>query len=119
MSINERIIAAVTPIVPTCVPGVYVPGVGQENAVYCTFNYSENPDSFGDDAPEAMRYLCQLHFYAPQRSADGMSNNTLATRKALRRAIFAAGFTYPSAEDASDEEYQHYVLEFQDVDGEV
>ena len=109
-----------TPVVAVCVPGIYRPNAGETAAtVYCTFNYSEIPDSFGDNGPGAMRYLCQVHFYAPWNVSDGESNNTLATRKALRRSIFAAGFTYPSVEDASDSDYQHFVFEFEDCDGEV
>lgn len=118
-TINQRIIAAVTPVVLTCVPDIYQPNTGEEVSTYCTFNYSELPDDFGDDAPGAMRYLVQVHLYAPWKTGDGESNDTMATRKALRRALFAAGFTYPSVENSSDESYQHFVFEFEDFDGEV
>ena len=119
MNINERIIQAVTPVVSVCVPGTYTPNVGEESATYCTFNYTEMPDDFGDDAPGAVRYLCQLHLYAPWKTAAGESNNMLAVRKALRQNLFGAGFTYPSVEDASDSDYQHFTFEFEDCDGEV
>lgn len=129
-TINERIIAAVAPVVPVCVPGVYAPDAGEAaEAVYCTFNYTEHPAQFGDDGPGVLRYQCQVHFFAPRLMAAGVSGNTLATRKALRRALFAAGFTYPSVTDASDwadtssrsgaRDYQHFVFEFEDTDGEV
>lgn len=118
-TINQRIIQAVTPVVLTCVPGTYHPDVGEEATTYCTFNYTEMPDDFGDDAPGAMRYLVQVHLYAPWKTAAGVSNDTMATRKSLRQALFAAGFTYPSVEDASDKEYQHFVFECEDFDGEV
>ena len=56
MSINETIIQAVTPIVPVCVPDVYRPDAGETPAeVYCVFNYTESPDVFGDDEPQAIR----------------------------------------------------------------
>lgn len=120
MTINERIIQAVTQVVPVCVPGFYAPDAGEQAAtVYCTFNYTETPDSFGDDAPGAVRYLCQIHLYAPWTPAAGESNNTLAMRKALRRALTAAGFTAPSVTDASDEDGQHYVFECEDCDGDA
>lgn len=120
MTINERIISAVKPVVLTCVPGFYTPDAGEQAAtVYCTFNYTETPDSFGDGAPEAMRYLCQIHLFAPWRTAAGESNNTRPTRQALRQALFAAGFTFPTVTDASDADYQHYVFECEDFDGEV
>lgn len=119
MTINERIIQAVTPVVPVCVPDRYDPNQGEASATYCTFNYTEIPDSFGDDAPEDIRYLIQLHFHAPLDAASGASNNTMAVRKALRQAVFAAGFTYPTVQNASDDSGQHYVLEFEGLDGEV
>lgn len=117
-TINERIIEAVTPVVAVCVPDPLVADAGEAPAEYCTFTYSEIPDDFGDNAPGAMRYLVQVHYYAPWKTSDGESNNTMATRKALRRAL-AAGFTYPSVEDASDGDSQHFTFEFEDFDGEV
>lgn len=119
MTINERIIQAVTPVVATCVPDPYAPDVGEAETTYCTFNYSELPDSFGDDEPEVIHYLVQLHFYAPLLGENGESSNTLPTRKTLRRSIYAAGFTYPSVENLTDSVSQHFVFEFEDFDGEV
>lgn len=103
MSINERIINAVTPIVSECVPDFY----DGEAEIYCTFNGDATPVAFGDDRPRARRWLLQLHFYCPR------GYNSLATRLNLSRAIHGAGFTYPTEEDASDEVGQHFVLEFQ------
>ena len=119
MSINARIIQAVTPVVSVCVPEPYDPASGDAAPEYCTFSYTEMPDSFGDDGPEVIRYLIRLNYYAPLHAGNGGSNNTMARRKALRQAIFSAGFTYPSVENATDDEYQHFVYEFEDVDGEV
>ena len=113
-TINQRIIEAVLPVVPVCVPDVYDPDPAETPAdKYCIFNYTEMPDDFGDDAPGAMRYLCQLHYYAP------LGVNTISTRKELRRALHGAGFTYPSVDNATDGESQHFVFEFEDCDGEV
>jgi hypothetical protein len=61
MSLNSIIRAAITPIVPECVPDQYT-GTATE---YCTFNYSEIPDAFGDESPHAIRYLVQLHYFLP------------------------------------------------------
>ena len=86
MSINETIIKAVTPIVPVCVPDVYRPDAGETPAeVYCTFNYTESPDVFGDDEPQAIRYLIQLHLYLPLRQTP------LRLKRQLRRAMLDAG----------------------------
>lgn len=119
MSINARIIEAVTPVVSVCVPEPYDPNSGEAASEYCTFEYTEMPDSFGDDGPEVIRYLIRMNYFAPLSTVNGASNNTMARRKALRQAIHDAGFTYPSVENATDDEYQHFVYEFEDVDGEV
>lgn len=103
MSINERIINAVKPIVPDCVPDAYD---GEED-FYCTFNGTAVPVGFGDNRPRARRWLMQVHFYCPK------GYNSLARRLSLCRAIHGAGFTYPTEENASDGDGQHYVLEFE------
>ena len=109
MSINSTIRAAVTPIVPICVPDQY-DGMATE---YCTFNYSEIPDSFGDDSPHAIRYLVQLHYFFPTGA------NPYAKKKQLKNALLNAGFTYPSVTNASDGDGQHNVFECEYVDGDV
>lgn len=119
MSINERIIQAVTPVVAVCVPGIYIPNVGEEQTIFCTFNCTEAPDSFGDGEPGAMRYFCQVHLNAPWKTPAGESNNTLALRKDLQQSIFAAGFSYPRVIDTGDSEYQRFTFEFEGFDGEV
>ena len=103
MSINERIIKAVTPIVPECVPDLYE----GEAEIYCTFNGNAVPVGFGDNRPRARRWLLQVHFYCPK------GYKSLALRLSLCRAIHGAGFTYPTEENASDGDGQHYVLEFE------
>lgn len=118
MSVNSRIIEAVRPVLSVCVPEPYTPTGEDAEREYCTFQYSEVPDSFGDDGPEVVRCLIQLHYYAPLQLTSG-SNNTLAKRKALRMSLFRAGFTYPSVVDASDLDGQHFVFEFEDLDGRV
>lgn len=107
MALEERIRAAVLPIVPVCEPNVD-PGEAEE---YCTFNFDEQPEMSGDDAPQAIRYLCQLHYFLPK------GRRPTATKKDLCRALLAAGFTYPAVVNASDDVSQHYVFEFQDVVG--
>ena len=109
MSINSTIRAAVTPIVPECVPDRYT---GTETE-YCTFNYSEIPDAFGDESPHAIRYLVQLHYFLPAGA------NPYAKKKQLKNALLSAGFTYPSVTNASDADGQHYVLEAEYCDGDV
>lgn len=109
MDIYERICTAVTPVVPVCVPVTYT-GAAQE---YCTFNVTDIPDAEGDNAPTQMRHLVQLHYYLP------LDQNPILTKRALRQAVLAAGFTYPEETNSSDDDGYHYVLEFEDVDGDV
>ena len=95
MSIEERLIAAVTPVVPVCVHGVYT---GTEE-VYCTFNLSQTPDSFGDDEPD--------------------TGDPRALRRQLRRALLEAELGAAIVEDASDADNVHLVFEFEALDLEV
>jgi len=109
MSLNQIIKSAVEPIVPVCVPDLYT-GEAEE---YCTFNYTEKADCFGDDEPEVIVYLVQLHWFLPT------GQNPLAKKKAIRRALMAADFTCPEVLHADDEDGQHYIFECEYVDGDV
>lgn len=115
MSINATIKAAVEPIVPICVPDLYS-GTATE---YCTFNYTELPDSFGDETPGAIRYLVQLHYFCPYIGKNGSYFNPYTKKKQLKNALLNAGFTYPSVTNASDADGQHIVFETEYVDGDV
>lgn len=106
MNIDERIRAAVLPIVPVCEPDFYD---GLES-IYCTFNLNEIPVAFGDNAPRHSRCLIQLHLFAPGHPKPV---TTRQIRWDLCRAILAAGFTYPEVTNASEKDEQHYVLEFE------
>lgn len=107
MTINERIIRAVTTVVPVCTPNIY----RGEQETYCTFNYTEIPVGHGDNSPHAVRYLIQVHFHCPA------TQNSVATRKALRKALLDADFTAPVISDLTDDLDQHYVLECEGVEG--
>lgn len=111
MTLNEEIIAVVSPIVPVCVPDLLVTEAGETPPErYCTFNYTELPDGLGDNCAALTRALVQVHYFAPLRES------TIKTRHALRDAIAAVDdFTLPSIENATDETGQHYVLEFDAV----
>lgn len=110
MSLGDRIVAAVNPIVPICQANVYT---GDEEE-YCEYNATEIPEAFGDNRPRAIRYLVQLHWYFPLRS------DPRAVKRQIRKAIMAqTGFTCPTVTDASDRDGGHLVFEFEVVDGEV
>ena len=109
VNLDERIRAAVLPVVPVCEPDFYE----GDAEIYCTFNVNEMPTSFGDDAPRHMRCFVQLHLFAPGWPKPP---STRSLRRELCRAVLAAGFTYPEVTDASEKETQHYVLEFEGVE---
>lgn len=103
-SINERIRAVVTPIVPDCVPDQY----GGEAEIYCVFYVAERATAFEDDVPTATCSSVTLHLYAP------IGRNTLQLRQDLRRAIAAAeDFTAPTVLPDNDAGEQHYIFEFE------
>ena len=109
MSINSTIRAAVTPIVPVCVPDVYT-GTEKE---YCTFNYNEIPDMHAESKPTAIRYIVQVHWMLPRTS------NPDTKKKQIKNALWGAGMTYPSVTNASDADGFHFIFECEATDGEV
>lgn len=109
MTIEDRLTAAVTPVVATCVHGVYT-GTAE---IYCTYNFFSTPDCFGDDEPEAYLHAGQLHLFMP------VNSDPRALKKQLLRALLDADLGPATVEDASDEDNIHLVFEFEAVGGEV
>lgn len=107
MGLNEKLVAAVEPIVSTVRPDMYVPAVGENIDEWCTYDRDEYPRLMASGAPRRMLSLYQLHYFCdngvnPQDKLD-----------ALRLAVFRAGFTFPTLTNASDSDGQHWVLEFE------
>jgi hypothetical protein len=115
MSIDATIRTALTPIVPIVKPIVYA-GTELE---YIVFNYTELPALHADNRPHAIRYLVQLHWFAPWRTESGVAINPNVKKKQIKQALANADFTYPRVINASDDEGQHFVFEFEAVDGDV
>lgn len=109
MSLERRILDAVTPVVPDCVADRYT----GDSDTYCTFNATELPAAIGDNAQHAIRYLVQLHYFSP------FSSNPRSAKKRLRQALLSAGFTSPTVTPVDDDIDRHLVFEFEDVDGDV
>lgn len=107
MSLNETLAAAVEPVVPIVRPDSYQPAPGEEPDEWCTYNRAASPRLHAGGAPRRKVYLYQLHYFLP------LGRNPEATLAALEKAVFCAGFTYPAAQDASDADGQHWVLEFE------
>ena len=78
MTLNERIIAVVTPIVPVCVPDLLVTEAGETPPEeYCTFDYTQTAGLAGDDGTDVGLARVQLHYLAPLKAS------TVAKRRAL------------------------------------
>lgn len=99
-----------TLLVPIGLPVAQSTYTGTADA-YIVFNFTAIPSAFADDAPQYERYLIQIHLFAPAKQS-----MTDAEREVKER-VFAAGYTWPSRMDASDEarsatgSTRHIVLE--------
>lgn len=101
MNLDERIRTALDGVCDVIVPQVYT-GDAQE---YIVFNYSEYPLVFADDAPQSIGYSVQVHLFMP------LKVNPNTKKDSIKNALFSAGFSYPSIQDVTDDEGQHYVFE--------
>lgn len=109
--IDDNIQAAVKQLVPVCVPDFYT-GAEKE---YCTYNYNEIPTAYGDNCPQAVRYLVQVHWFLPLKKRPHPKKRELGRALGeMKRCV-----TWPTVTNASDELAQHYVYEFQALDTEV
>lgn len=78
---------------------------------YLLFNFTTIPSAFADDRPQYDRYLIQIHLFAP------VTQSTTALECEIKERVFAAGYTWPSRMDVSDDtrsatgEARHIVLE--------
>lgn len=101
MTVDERLTKALAHL-----------GLDIDNAVgfskskrYLTFNYSTLPEVFADDAPHYERYMVQVHLFMP------LGENISKLKRQVKQALFDADFTWPTTEDASDEDGRHIVFE--------
>ena len=107
MSLGSEIEMAVIPIVSICVPTQY----GGNATEYCTYNYTETPDLFGDDDPEVIRCQVQVHWLFPWTPGISESAVVLSKKKQLRKALARVFETWPVITDSSDSEWVHFVFE--------
>jgi hypothetical protein len=101
VSLNSIIRAAITPIVPECVPDRY-PGTATE---YCVFEYEESPGTSADGTPLTVDFNLTLHWYLPSGA------NPLAKREQIKAALISAGFSYPTIIPVGDTDGQHYAFD--------
>ena len=100
MNLDERIKTALDGVCDVIVPQVYT-GDAQE---YIVFNYSEYPLEFADDEPQEVGYSIQVHLFMP------LKVNPNTKKESIKTALFSAGFTYPSIQDVTENERQHYAF---------
>jgi hypothetical protein len=101
MNLDAKIKAALAGICGVIVPQVYTGNATE----YIVFNYSEYPLVFADDEPQEVGYSIQVHLFMP------LKVNPNTKKESIKNALFSAGFTYPSIQDVTDDEGQHYVFE--------
>ena len=82
-----------------------------DDPIYFTFNYNTIGADFADDAPGHVRYLIQVHLFAPLDMSD------LSLRASTASALLDAGFTFPDIWDFTDETGRHTVFEFEEAGG--
>lgn len=83
MTVEEKILDAVTPLVPECEENLY----GGDAEEYCTYNFNEIPDGFGDNRAHAVRHLCQVHWFL--LNPHGQPRRPQPRKKELRQALAA------------------------------
>lgn len=108
MSIESVVRETLLPIVPIVEPQSY-DGKALE---YIVFTYTELPALDADGRPGALRYLLSISWYLPR------GVNPREKKRQIAEELWAAGMTYPSVTDASDDAGQHYVFECEASDGD-
>lgn len=106
MSVERTVRGALLPIVPVVEPHSY-DGKALE---YIVFSYTEIPALDADGRPGALRYLLSISWYLP------WGVNPREKKRQIAEELWAAGCTYPSVVDASDEDGQHYIFECEALD---
>lgn len=110
MDVLTMLKSAITPIVAECHPGSYAGNAAE----YIVTNCTELPIFFGDDEPQAMKYLVQVHWFFPPHM------NYRAKKKQLCKAISNAGFAYPTMIPvATDANKSHITFETEACDGDL
>lgn len=110
MSVEARVRSALAPFGDPVEKSVLDAASKRRPARYYTFSCNSLGDDFGDDAPGCERNLVQVHLFAP------LNHNCMQQVKKTKQALFAAGFTWPSVTDATDQDGQHYVFECETTD---
>ena len=107
VSVEGKIVAALAPFGDPVEKSLLYAAASELPPQYYTFSCSSSGADFGDDEPGCERWTVNVHFFAP------LCGNIAWRVKQTKQALFRAGFTWPSAVDASDQDGQHVVFECQ------
>ena len=110
MSVEARVKAALDVFGDPVEKSVLSGGSRSRPLRYYTFSCTSFGDDYGDDAPGHERWLVSVHFFAP------LGENCVQRARETKRALFAAGFTWPEFVDATDQDGQHLVFECETAD---
>lgn len=111
VSVEARIVAALSPFGDLVEKSLLYAAANKRPRRYFTFVCQSVGDAYGDDEPGCERWLVQVHLFAP------LGENCIRRAGATKRALFAAGFTWPRMVDATDQDGQHYVFECETAAG--
>lgn len=111
MTLEEKLVAAVVPIVPICRPHYYRRSSDEKMPEeFCSYSFDRLPTLFSSGRPGKLRKSFLLNYCCP------INVNPAEKIIALANAIVDAGFTYPTVTDASDEDYGNYAFEFEGIE---
>ena len=113
MTLEEKLVAAVVPIVPICRPHYYRRNPDEEMPEeFCSYSFYSTPVLHADSKPSALKKNFNLHYTCP------MHENPEPRKMQLCKAIAAAGFTFPSIENVTDstDTVQCFAFEFEGVE---
>lgn len=102
MTVNSLLKAALEPVAPV-EADTYE---GTDRPISRSGTYPPRPISATDE-PEHELFSISVHLFAPT------GEDTIEKRRAIKKALAAAGTTWPSYTNASDKEGQHHVFECQ------
>lgn len=105
MTINERVRAAVTPVIPDCVPGEYTGG----SETYATFDVIETPDVLAEGTAHAVVATVILHWYRPKNT------KVEPVRSQLVQNLLLQGATYPTITHGAEEILLEFEMEAEAV----
>ena len=105
MIVEERVKAALDVFGDPVEKSVLSAAAKRRPTRYYTFSCDSFGAAFGGNKPGCERCLVHVHLFAL------LNQNCLQQVLETKKALFAAGFTWPEVTDATDQDGQHFVFE--------